>query len=186
MVEQAVRDARLLGDVADTGRVEALAREHAHGGVEDQAPFLLRSRRALGQGRRRVVLGSRGCNALGGMLVIDLTRYLPGAFASSELLRLGARVVRVEQPGGEPMRETAPGWHDVLNAGKESVVCDLPADAAGARAARPGGRRARVVQARRRRAARRRARRDAGERRLLLDHRLRARRAATSSGRDMT
>jgi crotonobetainyl-CoA:carnitine CoA-transferase CaiB-like acyl-CoA transferase len=62
------------------------------------------------------------------MLVVDLTRYVPGAFASSELLRLGARVVRVEQPGGEPMRATAPEWHDVLNAGKESVACDLPAD----------------------------------------------------------
>jgi alpha-methylacyl-CoA racemase len=65
---------------------------------------------------------------LRGLLVIDLTRYLPGAFASSELLRLGARVVRVEQPGGDPMRATAPGWHDALNAGKESVVADLPAD----------------------------------------------------------
>src|SRR5437763_16724659 len=71
---------------------------------------------------------------LAGMLVVDLTRYLPGAFASSELLRLGARVVRVEQPGGEPGRETAPGWHDALNAGKESVVCDLKADASFARA----------------------------------------------------
>ena len=66
--------------------------------------------------------------ALGGLLVVDLTRYVPGAFASSELRRLGARVVRLEQPGGEPMRATAPEWHDVLNAGKESVVCDLPAD----------------------------------------------------------
>jgi crotonobetainyl-CoA:carnitine CoA-transferase CaiB-like acyl-CoA transferase len=63
------------------------------------------------------------------MLVVDLTRYLPGAFASAELLRLGARVVRVEQPGGDPMRATAPGWHDALNAGKESVVCDLPDEA---------------------------------------------------------
>jgi alpha-methylacyl-CoA racemase len=63
------------------------------------------------------------------MLVIDLSRYLPGAFATTELLRLGARVVRVEQPGGDPMRDTAPGWHDALNAGKESVVCDLPGDA---------------------------------------------------------
>jgi alpha-methylacyl-CoA racemase len=72
--------------------------------------------------------------ALGGSLVVDLTRYLPGAFASRELLRLGARVVRVEQPGGDPMRATAPAWHDELNAGKESVVCDLPADAAFARA----------------------------------------------------
>src|SRR5437763_6115977 len=71
---------------------------------------------------------------LAGMLVVDLTRYLPGAFASSELLRLGARVVRVEQPGGEPGRETAPGWNDALNAGKESVVCDLKADASFARA----------------------------------------------------
>ncbi|MCW2975826.1 MAG: hypothetical protein JWM06_1107 [Actinomycetia bacterium] len=66
---------------------------------------------------------------LEGILVVDLTRYLPGAFATTELLRLGARVVRVEQPGGDPMRETAPGWHDALNAGKESVVCDLPGEA---------------------------------------------------------
>jgi len=64
------------------------------------------------------------------MLVVDLTRYLPGAFATAELLRLGARVVRVEQPGGDPMRDTAPGWHDALNAGKESVVLELPAEAA--------------------------------------------------------
>jgi alpha-methylacyl-CoA racemase len=67
--------------------------------------------------------------ALGGTLVVDFTRYLPGAFASSELRRHGARVVRVEQPGGDPMRTTAPEWHNALNAGKESVVCDLPADA---------------------------------------------------------
>jgi alpha-methylacyl-CoA racemase len=63
------------------------------------------------------------------MLVVDVTRYLPGAFATAELLRLGARVVRVEQPGGDPMRDTAPGWHDALNAGKESVVLGLPAEA---------------------------------------------------------
>src|SRR5579862_2613090 len=71
---------------------------------------------------------------LGGTLVADLTRYLPGAFASAELLRLGADVVRIEQPGGDPMRAQAPGWFDALNAGKESVVCDLPAEAAFARA----------------------------------------------------
>ena len=59
------------------------------------------------------------------MLVVDLTRYLPGAFASRELLRLGARVVRVEAPDGDPMRRTAPAWDDALRRGKESVVCDL-------------------------------------------------------------
>ena len=33
---------------------------------------------------------------LAGILVVDLSRYLPGAYASRELLRLGAGVVRVE------------------------------------------------------------------------------------------
>jgi alpha-methylacyl-CoA racemase len=65
---------------------------------------------------------------LGGALVVDLSRYLPGAFATRELQRLGARVVRLEPPEGDPMRHTAPAWHDALNAGKESVVCDLKAD----------------------------------------------------------
>jgi alpha-methylacyl-CoA racemase len=62
---------------------------------------------------------------LAGMLVVDLTRYLPGPFASRELLRYGARVVRLESPGGDPLREIAPEWDAALNAGKESFVCDL-------------------------------------------------------------
>jgi crotonobetainyl-CoA:carnitine CoA-transferase CaiB-like acyl-CoA transferase len=71
---------------------------------------------------------------LAGTLVVDLTRLLPGAYASRELLRLGARVVRVEAPEGDPMRTTAPAWDTALRAGTESVVCDLKADAAFARA----------------------------------------------------
>jgi alpha-methylacyl-CoA racemase len=66
--------------------------------------------------------------ALAGLLVVDLTRYVPGPFASRELLGLGARVVRLEAPGGDPLRDLAPAWHDALNAGKESVTCDLKAD----------------------------------------------------------
>jgi alpha-methylacyl-CoA racemase len=58
-------------------------------------------------------------------LVVDLTRYLPGAYASRELLRLGARVVRLEAPDGDPMRQVAPAWDAALGAGKESVACDL-------------------------------------------------------------
>jgi alpha-methylacyl-CoA racemase len=65
---------------------------------------------------------------LAGTLVVDFTRYLPGPFASRELLKRGARVVRVEAPGGDPMRDVAPGWHEALNAGKESVVWDLEQD----------------------------------------------------------
>ena len=62
---------------------------------------------------------------LAGILVADFTRNLPGPFAGRELLRLGARVVRVEAPEGEPLRAAAPGWEEALNAGKESVVWDL-------------------------------------------------------------
>jgi alpha-methylacyl-CoA racemase len=62
---------------------------------------------------------------LAGMLAVDLTRYLPGAYASRELLRLGARVVRLEPPEGDPMRHVAPAWDEALNAGKESVAVDL-------------------------------------------------------------
>jgi alpha-methylacyl-CoA racemase len=65
---------------------------------------------------------------LAGLLAVDLSRYLPGAFASRELRRLGTRVVRLEPPEGDPMRHTAPAWHDALNGGAESVVCDLKAE----------------------------------------------------------
>ena len=71
---------------------------------------------------------------LEGMLVVDLSRYLPGPFATRELLRLGARVVRVEPPEGDPMRLVDPRWDAELNAGKESVVCDLKAQPEPARA----------------------------------------------------
>ena len=65
---------------------------------------------------------------LAGILVVDFTRYLPGAYASRELLRLGARVVHVEAPGGDPMRQTASAWDAALRAGAESVVCDLKSE----------------------------------------------------------
>jgi crotonobetainyl-CoA:carnitine CoA-transferase CaiB-like acyl-CoA transferase len=61
-------------------------------------------------------------------LVVDLTRNLPGPFASRELLRLGARVVRLESPDGDPVRDAAPHWDERLNAGKESALWDAKAD----------------------------------------------------------
>ena len=61
---------------------------------------------------------------LAGTTVADLTRYLPGPFASRELLRLGARVVKIEPPDGDPARTATPGPYEVLNAGKEIVTWD--------------------------------------------------------------
>lgn len=55
---------------------------------------------------------------------MDFTRQLPGPFASRELLRLGARVVKVEPPEGDPMPES---WYAALNDGKEIVTWDAAA-----------------------------------------------------------
>jgi alpha-methylacyl-CoA racemase len=71
---------------------------------------------------------------LEGLLVVDLTRYLPGPFASRELLGLGARVIRLLPPAGDPMTETAPAWYQALNEGKETVVIDLKGDPEAGRA----------------------------------------------------
>ena len=65
---------------------------------------------------------------LAGLSVVDLTRYLPGPHASRELMRLGAHVTRLLPPGGDPMRELAPAWHEALNAGKETIELDLKAE----------------------------------------------------------
>jgi alpha-methylacyl-CoA racemase len=65
---------------------------------------------------------------LAGLVVVDLTRYLPGPFASRELMRLGAHVTRLLPPGGDPMQELAPAWHEALNEGKETVELDLKAE----------------------------------------------------------
>jgi alpha-methylacyl-CoA racemase len=72
--------------------------------------------------------------ALSGVNVVDFTRQLPGPFASRELLRLGASVVKVEPPDGDPTPEP---WYGALNAGKEIVTWDArheppPAALAGA------------------------------------------------------
>lgn len=43
-------------------------------------------------------------------------------------MRLGARVVKIEPPGGESMREGAPAWYEAINAGKEVVYLDLKSE----------------------------------------------------------
>src|SRR5215213_8120776 len=67
---------------------------------------------------------------LRGTLVADLTRYLPGPFASRELLRLGARVVKLEPPDGDPVAATSPAWYAALNDGKEVAAWDAAAEPA--------------------------------------------------------
>ncbi|MCO6011207.1 CoA transferase [Actinoallomurus purpureus] len=66
---------------------------------------------------------------LGGLRVLDLTMWRPGPYATQLLAQLGADVLKVEPPGGEPMRAFR-GHFDLLNRHKRSIVIDLKADAA--------------------------------------------------------
>ena len=69
---------------------------------------------------------------LDGIRVLDLSRLLPGGFATGLLADLGAEVIKVEQPGvGDYMRwmepklgdESAASW--VIDRGKRSIGVDL-------------------------------------------------------------
>ena len=61
---------------------------------------------------------------LTGLSVIDLTRNLPGPYASRMLADLGAQVIKVEPPEGDPARSLPPLF-DALNHSKESRRIDF-------------------------------------------------------------
>jgi alpha-methylacyl-CoA racemase len=67
---------------------------------------------------------------LDGVRVLDLTRLLPGAYATLLLADLGADVIKIEDPrGGDGMRELPTRGHTdyfaLLNRNKRSVTLDL-------------------------------------------------------------
>ncbi len=61
---------------------------------------------------------------LSGLRVLDLSIWRPGPYATSLLVALGADVLKIEPPGGDPMRHYA-GLFEPINAGKRSTVLDL-------------------------------------------------------------
>ncbi len=71
-------------------------------------------------------------SSLSGLLVVDLSRLLPGPLASRLLADLGARVVKVEEPSlgdpvrmSPPVRESVGALAGILLAGVESIALDL-------------------------------------------------------------
>ncbi len=61
---------------------------------------------------------------LRGLTVVDMTVNVPGPFCSTILADLGARVIKVEPPSGDPLRQS-PGMWSGLNRGKRSILLDL-------------------------------------------------------------
>ena len=132
---------------------------------------------------------------LAGLRVLDLSRYLPGPLATLRLAELGADVVKLEAPQGDPARLQPPfepdgtsTLHGYLNRGKRSLVLDLRRRRRPRRRARAGAAERRaggVVPARHPDPARPRPRRAAGRApraRDLLDQRVRPGRAAPPAG----
>ena len=72
-----------------------------------------------------------GSGPLDGIKVLEFTQILAGPSACAHLADMGAEVIKVEPPGGEPWRvaqEFIPGeskWFHQLNRGKQSLVLKL-------------------------------------------------------------
>ena len=64
---------------------------------------------------------------LAGVQVLDLASYIAGPVASRHLAMLGAEVVKVEPPGGDPFRVLALGFQG-WNLGKRSIGLNLQHD----------------------------------------------------------
>ena len=73
---------------------------------------------------------------LNGITIVDLTRVLAGPYCTMLLSELGARVIKVEEPGvGDdaraygPFIQGRPCYFNSINRNKESIALDLRADA---------------------------------------------------------
>jgi crotonobetainyl-CoA:carnitine CoA-transferase CaiB-like acyl-CoA transferase len=77
---------------------------------------------------------------MAGLRVLDFTMMMAGPYCTRLMADLGAEVIKVEAPDGDPMRKGSPlrdgcsAYFGHLNAGKRSIVLDLKTEA-GKRAA---------------------------------------------------
>ncbi|MCP4494427.1 MAG: CoA transferase [Gammaproteobacteria bacterium] len=72
---------------------------------------------------------------LEGVKVIDLSQYIPGPFATRQLADLGANVIKIEPPAGDPMRrfmlqndDSISPVYQHLNRGKRIARLDLKSE----------------------------------------------------------
>ena len=68
---------------------------------------------------------SSGRKALEGIRVLDVTQVMAGPFCAMQLCDMGADVIKVEPPGGDPTREMGAQGFAALNRGKRGIVLDL-------------------------------------------------------------
>lgn len=73
---------------------------------------------------------------LSGVRILDLSQYIPGPLASLMLADMGAEVIKIEPPSGDPMQQLGPRdkqggplFYETLNAGKSVRRIDLKSKA---------------------------------------------------------
>jgi len=62
---------------------------------------------------------------LAGIKVVDFAMFIPGPFCSAMLADLGAQVIKVEMPRGDPGRSYIPVQFQMENRNKRSIAVDL-------------------------------------------------------------
>jgi alpha-methylacyl-CoA racemase len=71
------------------------------------------------------------CKLLEGVRILDFSQYLPGPFATLRLAEMGAEVIKVESPSGDPARSTGPKskgegiGFQANNQGKKGITLNL-------------------------------------------------------------
>jgi len=73
--------------------------------------------------RERATSG-KGMGPLAGLKIVDMGAFVAGPYASTVLADLGAEVVKIESPAGDPNRGTLPSFASA-NRGKKSVTIDM-------------------------------------------------------------
>ena len=62
---------------------------------------------------------------LAGIRIITLAGNVPGPVAAARLHQLGAAVIKVEAPAGDPLAAISPAWYRALTHGQEVIRLDL-------------------------------------------------------------
>ncbi|HET6756076.1 MAG TPA: CoA transferase [Burkholderiales bacterium] len=66
-----------------------------------------------------------GGDSLNGFTIVTLAVNVPGPVAASRLRQLGAELVKVEPPGGDPLAQLCPRWYREMIEGQRIASLDL-------------------------------------------------------------
>lgn len=134
LVDIAPDGRRQLGKLAKFSRTPIEIRREIPAPGEHNAP-LLGNRDGVRANGARVPSSANGAarpervGPLDGVLVLDFGAYMAGPFANRIFADLGARVIKVEEYGGDPMRGPQLGILLGVQRGKQSIALDLKSEA---------------------------------------------------------